>query len=202
VKTTETMPPEDIFQWRLPKAYGKFEMRKRWFQRGNPLSDTAQECYCISRKNIQSGKIEVVEWLLEPSRIARCRGRIHFAVDGYIDDKRELIEIPEVRAFFTNLFERVHLAFFFASITDPLPLRFLAACVHDPMQICQSSSTSIVEVMVKEATLKKFCKAGLGCHNLLCGAIQLSPSETLLQFAQGVEFLTGNSGIGKCSRNA
>ncbi len=196
MKTAKKIRPEDIFQWHLPKGYGKFEDRKSWFQRGNPCTSTAQECYSISRKNIQTGKIEMVEWLLEPSRITRCRGRIHFSVDGYGDDDRELYEIPEVRRFFTNLLKRVHLAIFLCSISDPRPLRFLAACVSDPIQICRSSDKSSVGVRVKEATLKKFCAAGLTCHNLLCGAIQLAPSETLLQFAQGVEFLTGRVGEG------
>lgn len=178
-----------VFAWRLPPGYGKYEFCDRWFRRDDPLSETAPECFIFYREAVERGDVSVIHWLASPSRLARLRGRIHFAIDGYGEDDRELFEIPEVRSFFAALLKRLPCGIYFASTVDPRPIQFLAACTCDPLLVVRTLVNGEVGVQTEEVPLHRFCVAGFKCHTLFCELVDVELHDALEHFTTVVEFL-------------
>jgi len=170
-------------------GYGKYETHKAWFHRDDPLSDMAPECFIISRKAVVEGDVTVLHWLIAPSRMARLRGRIHWAIDGYGDDDRELFEIPEVRSFFTAMLKHLPCGIFFSPATDGRPIQFLAACTCDPLLVVRARDSKEICLQTQEKPLHRFCLAGFKCHTLFCHMVDVELSESLEHFATVVRFL-------------
>ncbi len=87
----------------------------------------------IARHQVETADIESVLSTLKPflasrEEIWRYRGQMVLVVDGYDNDPRELVEIPEVRSLLQSLDQRwPHWAFFFNQVDDSIKL--LASCV-------------------------------------------------------------------------
>lgn len=88
------------------------------------------------------------------------RGQMGLAVDGYNDDARELVDIPEVRAFLRAL-ERQwpYWAFFFNQVDDSI--KILALCV------CGSSYPGCGAVEIDTEKLRGFLLRGFAGMNSL-----------------------------------
>ena len=87
----------------------------------------------ISRRQVEEADIESVLFSLKPFLATRedawlYRGQMVLSVDGYNADARELVDIPEVRAFLYELETQwPYWAFFFNQVDDSVKL--LASCV-------------------------------------------------------------------------
>jgi hypothetical protein len=87
----------------------------------------------ISRREVEAGDVTtVVDRLLaqfnRPEAIWKYRSQMTLVVDGYTNDPRELVDIPEVRAFLRELNRQWrYWAFFFNQVDDSIKL--LASCV-------------------------------------------------------------------------
>ena len=87
----------------------------------------------ISRRQVEAGDIASVLTSLKPF-LATCedawlyRGQMSLVVDGYSQDPRELVDVPEVRAFLRVLDQQwPYWAFFFTQVDDSISL--LGSCV-------------------------------------------------------------------------
>ena len=87
----------------------------------------------ISRRQVEAGDIASVLTSLRPFLATRedawlYRGQMSLVVDGYSQDPRELVDVPEVRAFLRVLDQQwPYWAFFFNQVDDSLKL--LGSCV-------------------------------------------------------------------------
>ena len=87
----------------------------------------------ISRRQVEAGDIASVLTSLRPFLATRedawlYRGQMSLVVDGYSDDPRELVDVPEVREFLRSLDQQwPYWAFFFNQVDDSLKL--LGSCV-------------------------------------------------------------------------
>ena len=87
----------------------------------------------ISRREVEQGDLPSVLSRLKPLLATRedawrYRGQMTLVVDGYNDDPRELVDIPEVRALLRGLeAEWPYWAYFFNQVDDSIKL--LLSCV-------------------------------------------------------------------------
>lgn len=87
----------------------------------------------ISRRQVEEVDIDSVLFNLKPFLATRedawlYRGQMVMSVDGYNEDPRELVDIPEVRAFLGELeLQWPYWGFFFNQVDDGIKL--LASCV-------------------------------------------------------------------------
>ena len=87
----------------------------------------------ISRRQVEAFDIASVMVNLKPFLATRedawlYRGQMALVVDGYNDDPRELIDIPEVRALLQELYQQwPYWAFFFNQVDDSIKL--LGSCI-------------------------------------------------------------------------
>lgn len=87
----------------------------------------------ISRRQVEAADIASVLTSLKPFLATRedawlYRGQMSLVVDGYNDDPRELVDVPEVRAFLQALDQQwPYWAFFFNQVDDSIKL--LGSCV-------------------------------------------------------------------------
>jgi hypothetical protein len=86
----------------------------------------------ISRSDVESSNFDRVLAKLEPMRSSpesamANRGRLSISMDGYNQDPRELVEIPEARAYLRELDSRFPYGFWFFSKTDETLTIFLSA---------------------------------------------------------------------------
>ena len=87
----------------------------------------------ISRREVEAGDLASVLYRLKPLLATRedawrYRGQITLAVDGYNNDPRELVDIPEVRTFLRGLESSWPAwAYFFNQVDDSIML--LLSCV-------------------------------------------------------------------------
>lgn len=88
----------------------------------------------ISRRQVETGDIASVLTELKPFLATRedawlYRGQMALVVDGYNEDHRELIDIPEVRAFLRALDrDWPYWAFFFNQVDDTLIIFLSCLC--------------------------------------------------------------------------
>jgi len=89
--------------------------------------------FVISHPEIQRCDINRVHQvfleMLQPKHARDLRQHVSIAVDGYDDDQRELVEIPEVRAWFQKFDNHWPYCFFFLDPDLPSNLRLFAGCV-------------------------------------------------------------------------
>lgn len=87
----------------------------------------------ISRRQVEAGDIVSVLTSLKPFLATRedawlYRGQMSLVVDGFNEDSRELVDIPEVRAFLRELDKQwPYWAFFYNQVDDSIKL--LGSCV-------------------------------------------------------------------------
>ena len=87
----------------------------------------------ISRRQVEACDIASVMVNLKPFLATRedawlYRGQMALVVDGYNDDPRELVDIPEVRALLQELYQQwPYWAFFFNQVDDSIKL--LGSCI-------------------------------------------------------------------------
>lgn len=92
--------------------------------------------------------------------IWRYRGQVSLAVDGYNDDTRELVDIPEVRALLREFDARwPYWAFFVNQVDDSIAL--LAAC------LCAERYLGRGQIEVDPEKLRTFLLRGFGAMNAL-----------------------------------
>jgi hypothetical protein len=76
--------------------------------------------------------VDILEsWI--PDLCERNRNRVEFQILGYADDDRELYDIPEVREYFRELYNR-HPGLFYWIDTTSHMLIFLACMFYPPMR--------------------------------------------------------------------
>jgi hypothetical protein len=119
----------------------------------------------ISRREIESeDPAEAVDRLhaLFNTREAiwQYRGQMTLAVDGYNDDSRELVDVPEVCRFLTKLDQQwPYWAFFFNQVDDSIKL--LASC------LCASEHVGQGMVAMDPNALRQFLLRGFAAMNSL-----------------------------------
>ena len=119
----------------------------------------------ISRRQVEQCDVASVLKELKPLLATRedawlYRGQMSLAVDGYNDDPRELVDVPEVRAFLRT-FERQwpYWAFFFNQVDDSI--KILGSCV------CGASYPGGGAVEMDAAKLRDFLLRGFAGMNSL-----------------------------------
>ena len=105
----------------------------------------------VDRLNVLFGNREAI-W--------QYRGQVSLVVNGYNDDTRELVDIPEVRAFLREFDARwPYWAFFFNQVDDSIAL--LGSC------LCAERYLGQGQVQIDPAKLRTFLLRGFGAMNAL-----------------------------------
>ena len=119
----------------------------------------------ISRRQVEQHDVASVLNELKPLLATRedtrlYRGQMSLVVDGYNDDPRELVDVPEVRAFL-RAFERQwpYWAFFFNQVDDSI--KILGSCV------CGASYPGRGAVEMDATKLRDFLLRGFAGMNSL-----------------------------------
>jgi hypothetical protein len=119
----------------------------------------------ISRRQVESADIASVLTKLKPFLAARedawlYRGQMSLVVDGYNEDAREIVDIPEVRTFLQLLNEHwPYWAFFFNQVDDSIKL--LGCCV------CGANFPGNGVIEIDGAKLVDFLRRGFGGMNFI-----------------------------------
>lgn len=119
----------------------------------------------ISRRQVQEFDIVSVLVSLKPFLATRedawlYRGQMVLSVDGYNDDARELVDIPEVRAFLRKLdLEWPYWGFFFNQVDDSIKL--LGSCV------CGTSFPGRGKVEIDAGKVGDFLNRGFSGMNFI-----------------------------------
>ena len=119
----------------------------------------------ISRRQVEEADIDSVLRNLKPFLATKedawlYKGQMVMTVDGYNDDPRELVDIPEVRAFLRTLASQwPYWAFFFNQVDDSIKL--LGSCV------CGTSFPGRGAVEVDARLLGDFMNQGFAGMNFI-----------------------------------
>jgi len=119
----------------------------------------------VSRRQVEESDIVSVLVSLKPFLATRedawlYRGQMVLSVDGYNDDARELVDIPEVRAFLRKLdLEWPYWGFFFNQVDDSIKL--LGSCV------CGTSFPGRGMVEIDAGKLGDFLNRGFSGMNFI-----------------------------------
>ena len=146
----------------------------------------------ISRRQVESADIASVLTKLKPFLAARedawlYRGQMSLVVDGYNEDVREIIDIPEVRAFLQLLNEHwPYWAFFFNQVDDSIKL--LGCCV------CGANFPGNGVIEIDGAKLVDFLCRGFGGMNFIFEKFGF-PEDELKTMGDGLLEVIDQSGL-------
>ncbi len=146
----------------------------------------------ISRRQVESADIASVLIKLKPFLAARedawlYRGQMSLVVDGYNEDAREIIDIPEVRAFLQLLNEQwPYWAFFFNQVDDSIKL--LGCCV------CGANFPGNGVIEIDGAKLVDFLHRGFGGMNFIFEKFGF-PEDELKTMGDGLLEVIEQSGL-------
>lgn len=146
----------------------------------------------ISRRQVESADIASVLTKLKPFLAARedawrYRGQMTLVVDGYNEEQRELIDIPEVRAFLQLFNERwPYWAFFFNQVDDSIKL--LSCCV------CGANFPGGGVIEIDGTKLVEFLRRGFGGMNLIFDKFGF-PEDELKKIGDGLLEVIEQSGM-------
>jgi hypothetical protein len=117
----------------------------------------------FSRREVEAGDpsalVERLNSLFNTrDAIWRYRGQVALAVDGYNDDPRELVDVPEVRAFLVEFDQQwPYWAFYFNQVDDSIKL--LASC------LCAGRYLGRGQVEIDAEKLQRFLLTGFAAMN-------------------------------------
>lgn len=127
----------------------------------------------IDKSSILARDPEPVAQILEsfiPELCERNCGRVQLEVLGYLNDPRELYDIPEVRSYYQALFERVPGLFYWLDSTSHM-LLLLGLMLFPPQRSPQGVSLSPTD-------MQQFLLRGFHGLNGFCTEHGLSPDRT------------------------
>ena len=136
-----------------------------------------------SRREIEAGDpsaaVRRLNTLFDTSEaIWRYRGQVTLVVDGYDDDPRELVDVPEVRAFLVEFTKRwPYWAFFFNQVDDSIKL--LSSC------LCAKRFLGRGQVEIDPEKLQRFLLAGFAAMNSIFDDHGF-PESVLMEISDGV----------------
>ena len=146
----------------------------------------------LSRREVEAGDPSAAVGRLNflfntREAIWRYRGQVALAVDGYNDDPRELVDVPEVRNFLAE-FNRQwpYWAFFFNQVDDSIKILALCLCAD------RCFGHGLVEVDVDK--LKRFLSTGFAAMNSIFDDHGFPESE-LEAMSNGVIEVIGQAGM-------
>ena len=187
-----TSNSEETLRWRLPLGMGKVTWAASKASEPAPTEKRSM-FYVFQRPEIEGQNFSrFVGWLrthVEKSSLQEIRGRILFAVDGWDDDPRELIEIPEVRRFFNCLTQAGCVWLFLADLTSPENLRLITACSVDQIDVIRKRGLDFSEIVVQQSVIREFLETAMHGHASLSDMSSIQPSESLFQLADAMEAL-------------
>ena len=143
----------------------------------------------ISRRQVQERDLASVLESLKPFTAARedawlYRGQMALVVDGYNDDRRELVDIIEVRAFLKSFYEAwPYWGYFFNQVDDSI--KILGSCV------CGVAFPGSGAVEMDVEKLGEFLRRGFDGMNMLFDQHGFSEPELevmSLGFAQYMDY--------------
>jgi len=146
----------------------------------------------ISRRQVESADIASVLTKLKPFLAARedawlYRGQMSLVVDGYNEDAREIVDIPEVRTFLQLLNEHwPYWAFFFNQVDDSIKL--LGCCV------CGANFPGNGVIEIDGAKLVDFLRRGFGGMNFIFEKFGF-PEDELKTMGDGLLEVIEQSGL-------
>lgn len=113
-----------------------------------------------------------------PEAIWRYRGQVALVVDGYNDDPRELVDVPEVRAFLIEFTQQwPYWAFFFNQVDDSIKL--LSSC------LCASRFLGHGQIEIDAEKLRRFLLTGFAAMNSIFDDHGF-PESVLKEMSDGV----------------
>ena len=146
----------------------------------------------ISRRQVESADIASILTKLKPfladrEEAWRYRGQMSLVVDGYDEDPREIVDIPDVRTFLQLLNERwPYWAFFFNQVDDSIKL--LGSCV------CGSNFPGNGVIEIDGTKLVEFLRRGFGGMNLIFETFGF-PEDELKTMGEGFLEVIEQSGM-------
>jgi hypothetical protein len=154
----------------------------------------------ITRDDIEAQRCE--ELLLQiiakadiAGSLAAIQGCITFSVDGYNDDKRELWEIPEVKAYFRKLDQIApHFLFFIANEEPGVCVRLFLQMFIDPEFFSTSHPSSMAVHEFKTYVLTRLNHVADYCAcNSQADGVRLDPVTTIHQTFRSCGYLIDRS---------
>ena len=123
-----------------------------------------------------------------PEAIWRYRGQVALVVDGYHDDPRELVDVPEVRAFLIEFTRQwPYWAFYFNQVDDSIKL--LSSC------LCAKRFLGRGQIEIDAEKLRRFLLTGFAAMNSIFDEHGF-PELNLREMSDGVIEVIEQCGIG------
>jgi len=144
--------------------------------------------FVISREEIENGDISRIIGDHGPQvtkkKLRQLQNRVHFTVDGYDDDPRELFEIPEVREYYL-LAHRIWGGWsYFADIRSDC-LKMVACCLLNNLTAIKRDGDQCLNVRVRQDELLAWFVECLQTAAIIHARVGLTPKAGVNQL-QGV----------------
>jgi hypothetical protein len=103
-------------------------------------------------------------------------GEMVLFIEGYDEDKREIYAIPEVRAFFQNLWQRWPYWLYFCHLNAE-NLMMMVMCYLDSMDALKVQRRDQVQLRVEPMEVLQFISSGFKPMNELCERVGMSERQ-------------------------
>jgi hypothetical protein len=132
-------------------------------------------------EELDTGRLVGILDSFAPDLMERSRNRVQLEVSGYLEDKRELFDGPEVRAFLAKLFDDRGSLLYWIDF-DTKMLMLLGLMLYPPVRVEG-------QVTLQPFHLQAFLQRAFGKLNCFCERWQTSaePSTHLVHQAIGME---------------
>jgi hypothetical protein len=135
----------------------------------------------ISRREVEALDTTCLVGILDsfaPDLMERNRNRVQLEVCGYLEDKRELFDIPEVRAFFAKLFDETDSLLYWIDFDSKIFV-LLGLMLYPPVRVEG-------QVTLEPFHLQAFLQRGFGKLNHFCERWQTSAEPTTRLVRQSI----------------
>ena len=138
----------------------------------------------VSRREVEeldTGRLVGILDSFAPDLMERNRNRVQLEVCAYLEDKRELFDVPEVRAFFAKLFDETDSLLYWIDF-DSKMFMLLGLMLYPPVRLDG-------QVTLEPFHFQAFLQRAFGKLNCFCERWQTSaePTTRLVRQAIGME---------------
>lgn len=114
----------------------------------------------IARTDVENKNISTLVKILDLFKKAKHKGqrKLYLTFEGYIEDKREIYEIKEIRQYILKVFKKYDCLFYFLTGDDFIN-QFMLQC------LCKYSITNHIVTINMAGNIETICKVSRGISN-------------------------------------